>query len=173
MSSVLLRLNLDDERVLELVKKCYGVPYVYGAGKPADAMVGDWWLGVQSALPNAPRDCPRGFDCSGFVQVALVRLGMLSKKAGDRGAAALYGDSLPVPEGGAVLGDLAFYGQPVSHVMLCLGGGLVYGASGAGAGTWGNNPAGFVKLDRVHYRTDFRGIRRLPVEATTVKSEAA
>lgn len=152
----MLRLDVLDERIVDLLR-AFGIPYAYGGGTPKDGANG--W---PPALPLGHEN-GRGLDCSGFVQAALVHLGMLPASAPDRTAAALWHIAKPVPFEDARLGDLAFYGQPshVRHVTLCLGGGVCMGANGGGSKTYGDNPAAFVKLDRIKYRTDFLGVRRI------------
>ncbi len=152
-----LKLDVLDERIVDLLR-WVGTRYCWGAGAPKDAL--DHW---------PPNDPPKGVtagtgvDCSGLVQICLVRLGILQATAPDRTAAALWDMAKPVPIEDARLGDLAFYGQPshIRHVTLCLGGGLVMGANGGGSNTNGDCPSAFVKLDRIAYRSDFRGVRRL------------
>lgn len=151
-----LRLRLDDPRVIDLLA-LVGIPYAFGAGEPKHG-AGAW---PPDPLPVG-HGGGRGFDCSGLAQAALVRLGKLSPEAPDRTAATLYGLSKPIAPEDALIGDLAFYGQTanVRHVTVCLGGGLCLGANGGGAKTYGDNPAAFVKVDRVKYRADFLGCRR-------------
>lgn len=150
------RLDLYDERVLDLLS-AWGTPYSFGAGRPSDG-VSSW----PPADPPAGIGGGLGWDCSGFAQAALVRLGFLSPSAGDRSAAALFLDGVSVPVEDARLGDLAFYGSGgISHVMVCLGRGVVIGASGGTSKTNGSTPSAFVDIKpRIAYRSDFRGVRR-------------
>jgi len=154
---VRLKLDVLDERIVDLLQ-AIGIPYAFGAGAPKDG-TGTW---PPDPLPLG-HGGGRGLDCSGFVQAALVHLGMLPATAPDRTAAALHDLAKPVPIEDARLGDLAFYGPPgrISHVTLCIGGGLVMGANGGGNKTYGDVPSAFVKLDRIAYRTDFKGVRRI------------
>lgn len=152
-----MRLVLSDPRVIDLLA-WVGTPYAFGAGEPKDALT--CWP------PNPPpkgHGGGQGVDCSGLVNICAVHLGRLPATAPDRTAATLFDLCKPVQTELAQLGDLAFYGQPgrVRHVTLCLGGGVVMGANGGGSLTYGNNPAAFVKLDRIAYRVDFLGVRRL------------
>ena len=151
-----MRLDSRDERVADLLQ-AWGIAYSYGAGAPKDA-AHSW---PPDPLPHGIGKAP-GLDCSGFAQVALVRLGLLSPDAIDRTADALEHICTPVPEGMAQLGDMAFYGGPngASHVMVCLGGGVVLGARGGGSHTNGDNPQAFVQLEPLHYRSDLRSIGR-------------
>lgn len=72
-------------------------------------------------------------------------------------AATIYGNAA------AQLGDLAFYGghARISHVTVCLGGGVTIGANGGNSMTNGDDPRAFVQLQPIRYRADFRGVRRL------------
>lgn len=153
-----MKLDVGDERVVQLLA-AWGVPYVYGAGAPKDLLA--WPKGVLSARAPASFQIP-GWDCSGFFQVALVQLGLLASSAPDRSAAVLFAEGQKVDEISAQLGDGAFYGNPgIEHVMLYLGGGAVLGARGGTSQTYGQDPRAFVQLERVRYRSDFAGFRRV------------
>lgn len=91
-------------------------------------------------------------------------LGLLRSSEPDRDALALANASSPVASKDARLGDLAFYGQPVSHVMVCLGAGWVIGPRGGGSATTGNDPKAFVDLKPLIYRDDFVVVGRLKPE---------
>lgn len=78
-----------------------GWPYFFGRGTPATP----WENG------------PEGVDCSGFAQMALVRLGILSDYATDRGARTLADDSDPLETGEQEPGDLAYYPGHVAVVI--------------------------------------------------------
>lgn len=126
-----------------------GWPYYYGKGSPSTP-----WS-----------DGAKGVDCSGFVQMALVKLGKLSSSAADRGAMALADDSNPVEVGKQRTGDIAVYN---GHVMLVAGGpggdghSPVMGASGGHSYTLGNDPNARVKLfTTAKYRNDFITYARL------------
>lgn len=125
------------------IMEALGWPYFWGRGSP-----GTPW-----------GDGPAGVDCSGFAQMALVRLGLLPRSAPDRGARALADSSDPVELGSQRTGDLAYY---PGHVMVVVGppgaGGHspVMGASGGGSTTFGTDPEARVKLfDSGAYRGDF------------------
>lgn len=152
-----MKLAIDDPRVIELLA-WFGTPYAFGAGEPKHALT--CWP------PNAPpvgHGGGKGADCSGLAGICLVHLGILPPTAPDRTAAGYFDLSKPIPTEMARIGDLAFYGQPgrVRHVTVCLGGGVCLGANGGGVNTYGANPAAFVKLDRIAYRADFLGCRRI------------
>jgi cell wall-associated NlpC family hydrolase len=128
-----------------------GTPYHWGRGSPAT----QW----------PPGPC----DCSGFAQAALVMLGLLRSSEPDRTALALANASSPVASKDARLGDLAFYGNPVSHVMVCLGAGWVIGPRGGGSATTGNDSRAFVDLKPLVYRDDFVVVGRLKPEFSPAK----
>lgn len=152
-------LPLTEGRFLELLT-AWGAPYVYGAGQPADYMRG-WPGGVHSGIFGAPMD-EVGWDCSGFAQVALVAIGILPQTAPDRSAAALWSTGTAVEEEDARLGDLVFYGTDhPSHVMVWVAPGVVIGATGGDRTTFGENPRAYVRLERLRYRVDVLGIRRI------------
>lgn len=131
------------------VADAIGWPYFFGKGAPSTP-----WS-----------DGPDGVDCSGFVQMALVRLGKLASSAPDRGARALADDSDPVAVGSQKPGDLAYY---PGHVALVVsnpgtdGHSYVMSASGGGETTLGNDPNAKVKLFKSGaYRSDFKTYMRL------------
>jgi cell wall-associated NlpC family hydrolase len=126
-----------------------GWPYFWGRGSPSTP-----WS-----------DGPKGVDCSGFAQMALVKLGILKSSAGDRGARALADASDPVEVGDQQVGDLAYY---PGHVMIVVGPpgddghSSVMGASGGGSLTFGNDKNARVKLfSSGKYRDDFVTYMRL------------
>lgn len=149
-----MRLDTTDPRVLDLLA-AWGSPYAWGKGEPNTS---------RSMWPRGP------WDCSGWAQAALVFLGALPETAIDRSAAALAMACDPVAEADAALGDLAFYGRDgsgkarISHVTVCLGGGVCIGANGGGSSTHADNPAAYVKLERLRYRSDLVVIGRLKAE---------
>lgn len=150
-----MKLPTGDERFYDLLA-AWGTPYSWGAGEPKSSLTG--WPGGVKGLRGGV-----GWDCSGFVQAALVRLGMLAPDAPDRSARTLYEDSKPVPAGTEQMGDLAFYGLlgRAQHVMLVVGTGVVIGARGGDATTNGANPRAFVQLEPLMYWSAFLGVRRL------------
>jgi hypothetical protein len=132
---------LQDERVLALLGTL-GIPYWWGHGDPATVFPGP------------------AYDCSGYAQGALVYLDLLSPQEPDRGALVLSSLCSHV-EDEPKLGDLAFYDNPVSHVMVCLGGPWVIGATGGGSHTHGDDPSACVKLELLRYRKDLKMVGRL------------
>lgn len=146
-------LDVLNDGVIELLKG-YGIPYSWGAGRPSSQ---GWPIGVKGLKGGI------GLDCSGFAQVALVRLGILHEGDPDRSAAGLWDAAKPIDTDAAQLGDLAFYGghARITHVVVCLGGGVCIGANGGNSMTNGDDPRAFVQLQPIRYRADFRGVRRL------------
>jgi cell wall-associated NlpC family hydrolase len=130
-----LRAALEDVRVRDLME-AWGEAYSWGEGEP-------WtpWLNGED-----------GYDCSGFAQAALVRLGLLSAKSPDRSAYGLANVCDPIKPGDERLGDLAFYGSPVHHVMVVIAPGIVLGARGGGSTTKGDDERAYVSLLPLHYR---------------------
>lgn len=153
------RLDVTDRRIVDLLAALF-VPYSYGAGRPSDGVL-RWPEGARGNIGGEGLGAI-GWDCSGFAQAALVRLGLLAQNAPDRRAIDLHGLAKKVSEDIAKLGDLAFYGSPkVEHVMLCVGGGIVLGASGGNSFTNGNVPGACVQLRTLRYRADLVSVGRL------------
>lgn len=133
-------------------------------GDVADAIGWPYWYGKGD--PSTPwQNGPAGVDCSGFVQMALVRIGALSPDAPDRSAAALANVCDPVELGDERPGDLACY---PGHVMLVCGypdtdgHAAVMGASGGRSTTKGDDPKAYVKtFGGGNYRSDFVCYMRL------------
>lgn len=117
-----------------------GWPYWYGQGTPATP----WSQGS------------RGVDCSGFVQMALVRLGRLASSAPDRSAAGLAAVSDPIDVGLQQPGDMAYY---PGHVAIVVGDPDVDGHSAVmsadGHATTTGNVAG--ECVKVHGTARYRG----------------
>ena len=127
---------------LELVESALGWPYYYGRGSPSTPWT-DGRLGV---------------DCSGLVQMCLVKFGLLSSKSVDRGATDLANVADPVAVGDQKPGDFAVY---PGHVAFVVGypdpaqnyHSPVLSASGGTSTTKGNDPNARVKLwDTADYR---------------------
>lgn len=139
--AVLVSELLRDPRVQELIG-LVGAPYWWGKGDPS--------------TPWPPKAC----DCSGWHQMVLVRLGILSPTEPDRTAHSLAMISNPIGNRDPKLGDGAYYGKKrdgevhITHVMTCLGGGWAIGARGGGSKTKGDNPKAYVDLRKLDYRND-------------------
>jgi hypothetical protein len=112
-----------EQHVQQMLADSRGWPYVRAMGTPQTP----WDKGR------------RGVDCSGYAQMALVRLGILSPQTPDQASSGLQVMSRPVSPGTQLPGDLAFYGRRgkgVVHVEVVTtmpgvdGHSLVQGASG-------------------------------------------
>jgi len=136
------------------------------AGQLADAI--GWPYFWNRGTPATPwSDGPRGVDCSGFAQMALVRLGLLSSSAPDRSSSALAYACDPVDVCEQVPGDLAYY---PGHVAVVIGDPDLDGHSAVMCatghkGTEGNVPGEEVKVyATARYRSDFVTYMRLKPE---------
>lgn len=147
-------LNTDDVAVdaSGLVASSLGWPYWYGKGNPGTS----WSSGAS------------GVDCSGYVQMCLVQMGILPSTAPDRGARTLADICDPLGVGQEQPGDIAIY---PGHVMLVVGypgpdgHAPVCGASGGTSETFGADPNARVKLFTTGaYRGDFCCYGRLKPE---------
>jgi cell wall-associated NlpC family hydrolase len=132
---MLLSSLIEDPRVRALLATL-GTPYHWARGTPA------------TPWPPGPS------DCSGYAQAALSYLGLLRSTEPDRTAAGLANVCTPVDQDDARLGDLAFYGKPVIHVMVVLGNGWCIGACGGTSATIGTNPQAYVEAKKITYRAD-------------------
>ena len=132
-----------------------------------EALGARYWWGA-GALSDGLSSWPRGpFDCSGFAQIALLKLGIVKPNAwGDLAAHDLAYACDPVALGHERLGDLVFYGHPehIGHVAVCIGNGMAIGANGGGPQTKGQDPRACVQVRPVVYRNDFVTIGRLKPE---------
>lgn len=143
----------EADKSASVLMDAVGWPYFWGKGTPATP----WSEGHE------------GVDCSGFAQMAMVRLGILSPATPDRGAATMADDFAPVAVGSQRVGDLAYY---PGHVMVVVsapgsdGHSAVMGASGGTATTLGDDPHAYVKVfDTAEYRHDFVTYMRPKSEA--------
>lgn len=144
-----------DRRVQDALR-AWGTPYSYGAGIPSV-------LGWPDGVPGIRKG--QGYDCSGLVQVLLVRNGVLSEGEMDRTAQSLFALALPLALGEpAGFGDLAFYGADetrITHVTFLLSSSACIGANGGSSKTNADDPKAFVQIQPIRYRSDFRGVRRV------------
>ncbi|MDO8914512.1 MAG: NlpC/P60 family protein [Coriobacteriia bacterium] len=107
----------------ETVLAYHGIPYV--------------WAGAS----------PSGFDCSGLTQYVMRQHGI----AIPHHAASQYLLGTRVAPSGLRAGDLVFFGSPVYHVGMYIGGGYFVHAPRTGD---------FIKVSRLADRSDFVGARR-------------
>ncbi len=109
-------------RVVEIAKTLLGIPYV--------------WAG----------ESPSGFDCSGLTKYVYAKVGISlphsSRMQFGMGTSISYGDLAP--------GDLVFFGNPVHHVGIYVGGGNYLHAPYTGS---------VVKISSLG-RSDYAGARR-------------
>jgi cell wall-associated NlpC family hydrolase/regulator of replication initiation timing len=82
-----------------------GVPYVWGGASPS------------------------GFDCSGLVMYVYAQIGIYLPHS----AAAQYNSGTPISYSELAPGDLVFFGRPISHVGIYIGGGRMIHAPFEGA----------------------------------------
>lgn len=103
------------ERLVAEANSVVGAPYVWGGNSPSS-----------------------GFDCSGFVEWLLKRLGLVAPSFSVTADDLYRKHTRPIPASEVKAGDLAFYGTPdrVHHVMLVVGDGKnLVGASGGDRST--------------------------------------
>ena len=93
------------QTVLDAARSQLGVPYVWGASSPG-----------------------HGFDCSGLVLYAYSTIGIGLPHS----SRAMRGMTQPISASQAQPGDLVFYGSPVHHVAIYLGGGMIIHAPHSG-----------------------------------------
>ena len=103
-------------------------------------------LGVRYTWGGA--DPSTGFDCSGLVMWAWAHGG----KSLPHSSAAMYGSSRRISMSSIQPGDLIFYGSPVHHVALYIGGGQIIHAPHTGS---------YVQVASVYYWSDVAGAGRV------------
>jgi len=117
--------SLEPNTPAETILSYHGIPYV--------------WAG----------DDPSGFDCSGLTMYVMRQHGVnLPHHAASQ---YLLGTSVPASQ--LRSGDLVFFGSPVYHVGMYIGGGYFVHAPRTGD---------FVKVSKLADRKDFVGARRYP-----------
>jgi cell wall-associated NlpC family hydrolase len=124
--------SLEPNGPAETVLSYHGIPYV--------------WAGAD----------PTGFDCSGLTMYVLRQHGVNLPHH----AASQYLLGSAVPASQLRSGDLVFFGSPVYHVGMYIGGGLFAHAPRTGD---------FVKVSKLADRKDFVGARRYPWRYRTTK----
>jgi len=116
-------ITVDPGSPVETALAYHGIPYLWGGATPA------------------------GLDCSGLVMYVYAQHGVvLPHYSGAQflmGAKIDYADLLP--------GDLVFFGSPIHHVGMYIGGGYFIEAPHTGD---------FVKISRLAGRSDYAGARR-------------
>ncbi len=91
---------------------------------------------------------PNAFDCSGLVMWAWGKAG----RSLPHSSAAMWSSTRHVSLSSLQPGDLIFYGSPVHHVALYIGGGQIIHAPHAGS---------YVQIASISYWSDIAGAGRL------------
>jgi cell wall-associated NlpC family hydrolase len=116
-------INVEPGTPVETALAYHGIPYLWGGETPA------------------------GFDCSGLILYTFAQHGVsLPHYSGSQfllGDKVAYGDLQP--------NDVVFFGSPIHHVGLYVGGGYFLHAPRTGD---------FIKISRLADRSDFAGARR-------------
>jgi len=112
------------KQVLGFAIRYAGAPYIWGAEGPGT------------------------FDCSGLVMWAWKQAG----RSLPHSSAAMWSSTRHVSLSALQPGDLIFYGSPVHHVALYIGGGTIVHAPNAGS---------YVRTDSINYWKDIVGAGRL------------
>ncbi|MCU1452558.1 MAG: hypothetical protein JWN46_704, partial [Acidimicrobiales bacterium] len=121
-------------------------PPPVGVGAGAAIAAARSQLGVRYTWGGASPST--GFDCSGLVMWAWAHGG----KSLPHSSAAMYAMSRKIPLSQLQPGDLVFYGTPVHHVALYIGGGSIIHAP---------NRGDVVKISSLYYWSDLVGAGRV------------
>ena len=103
-------------------------------------------LGVRYTWAGASPSA--GFDCSGLVMWAWAHGG----KSLSHSSRVMYSQARKIPISAAQPGDLIFYGSPMHHVGLYIGGGQMIHAPHTGS---------YVKLESIYYWSELVGAGRV------------
>lgn len=119
-------------KVVDIAKNYLGVKYTWGGENPQT-----------------------GFDCSGLTSFCYMKIGVYIPRTSAEQYRYLVSKNKKVNESDLLPGDLVFYGRGrVSHVAIYMGEGYIIGASG------GQYISGEVKIQSLHYRSDYIGAAR-------------
>jgi cell wall-associated NlpC family hydrolase len=117
-------------------------------GQGADAAIAAARTVIGVRYTWAGADPSTGFDCSGLVMWAWAHGG----KSLPHSSRAMYSSSRRIPLSSLQPGDLVFYGSPIHHVALYIGGGQIIHAPSSGE---------YVRVDSVHYWSAVAGAGRV------------
>jgi peptidoglycan DL-endopeptidase CwlO len=120
-----LGVTVEKDSPVETALSYHGIPYVWGGATPA------------------------GFDCSGLTMYVYAQHGVTLPHH----AASQYLLGEAVDKSALAPGDLVFFGSPIHHVGMYIGGGYYVQAPRTGD---------FVKVSRLADRNDLVGARRYP-----------
>jgi len=109
--------------VIDIAMQFMGVPYVWGGASPS------------------------GFDCSGFTMYVFARAGASLPHS----SRAQFGSGVAVSRGSLEPGDLVFFGSPIHHVGIYVGGGNMIHAPHTGSS---------VRINSID-RSNYAGARRI------------
>lgn len=120
-----LGVTVEKDSPVETALSYHGIPYVWGGASPS------------------------GFDCSGLTMYVYAQHGVDLPHH----AASQFLMGVPVDPSALQPGDLVFFGSPVHHVGMYIGGGYFVHAPRTGD---------VVKVSKLADRSDFAGARRYP-----------
>jgi hypothetical protein len=134
---------ITSDLALQIAWRLYGTPYIWGGIRPMT-----------------------GLDCSGFVQVVFSEIGLMPYPIlNDMTAAGMWDKYKDKVVGSPAPGCLVFYGDPITHVMICLDHAFCIGAAGGDRDTRTVEKAqekdARVKVRPINYRPDVKGFINL------------